>query len=121
MVPGSAEDFDTNVPNAVYFDFDKSSLSEAAKKRVAAQACWLKMYSGKKATVAGHTDVRGTAEYNMALGETRATAVAKELRDAGVDGSRVTTVSYGKERVIDTGTDEMDHARNRRAVTTVEP
>ena len=117
--PGSAEDFAANVPNTVYFDFDKSKLTDAAKKRVSAQACWLKTYSGTKVTVEGHTDIRGTAEYNMALGEARANSTAKELAEQGVDASRTTTVSFGKERVADTGTTEMAHAKNRRATTIV--
>ena len=119
VTPGSAEDFAANVPNTVYFDFDKSNLTDSAKKRVEAQAAWLKTYTGTNVTVEGHTDVRGTAEYNMALGEARANSTAKELRDLGVASERVTTVSYGKERVVDTGTTEMAHAKNRRTVTVV--
>ncbi|MDR2598467.1 MAG: OmpA family protein [Holosporales bacterium] len=119
--PGSADDFANNVPNVVYFDFDKSNLTESAKKRVDAQASWLKTYSGTKVSVAGHTDNRGTAEYNMALGEARANSVSKALQAGGIEGTRVSTVSYGKERLVDTGTDEMAHAKNRRTVTTVEP
>jgi peptidoglycan-associated lipoprotein len=121
ITPGTPEDFSANVPNSVYFDFDKSKLSQAALDRLKAQSCWLKTYSGTKANVAGHTDVRGTSEYNMALGEARAASASRALQDLGVEGTRISTVSYGKERVIDTGTDEMSHARNRRAVTTVEP
>jgi peptidoglycan-associated lipoprotein len=107
------------VPAKVYFDFDKSKLSEAAKKRVAAQACWLKTYSGTKVTVAGHTDVRGTVEYNAALGSARADATAKELEVGGVAGDRISTVSYGKERPEDSGTTEEAHAKNRRTETIV--
>ncbi|MDR0942369.1 MAG: OmpA family protein [Holosporales bacterium] len=118
--PGSAEDFAANVPNTVYFDFDSSALSDAAKKRIDAQACWLKTYTGTKATVAGHADVRGTAEYNQALGEARANSTAKELAKNGVEKDRITTVSYGKERVVDTGTTEEAHAKNRRTETTVD-
>ncbi|MDO4975019.1 MAG: OmpA family protein [Alphaproteobacteria bacterium] len=119
VTPGSAEDFAANVPNTVYFDFDKSNLTDSAKKRVEAQAAWLKTYTGSNVTVEGHTDIRGTAEYNMALGEARANSTAKELRNLGVAGERITTVSYGKERVVDTGTTEMSHAKNRRSVTVV--
>jgi peptidoglycan-associated lipoprotein len=121
VAPGSPEDFATNIPNVVYFDFDKSNLTESAKKRVDAQACWLKTYSGTKVNIAGHTDVRGTAEYNMALGEARANTVSKALQNGGIEGTRISTVSYGKERTIDSGTEEMSHAKNRRAITTVEP
>ncbi len=120
IIPGSAEDFRTNVPDRVYYDFDSSKLSEAAKKRLEAQACWLNTYTGVKVSVEGHTDTRGTAEYNMALGDARANAATRELMKKGVSKDRVTVVSYGKERVSDEGTTEEAHAKNRRAVTTVE-
>ncbi len=120
IVPGSAEDFKANVPDRVFFDFDSSKVSEAAKKRLKAQSCWLNTYSGTKVTVEGHTDVRGTAEYNLALGEARANETSKVLKELGVDSSRITVVSYGKERVETEGTTEEDHARNRRAVTVVQ-
>jgi peptidoglycan-associated lipoprotein len=119
IVPGSPEDFKTNVPDRVFFDFDSSKVSDSARRRLEAQGCWMKTYSDTKATIEGHTDTRGTAEYNMALGQSRANEAAKVLRSYGVDGSRVSTVSYGKERVEDTGTTEEAHARNRRAVTTI--
>jgi peptidoglycan-associated lipoprotein len=119
ITAGTADDFAANVPTKVYFDFDKSDLSEAAKKRISAQACWLKTYSGTKVTVAGHTDVRGTAEYNLALGNSRANSTAAELENGGVEKERITTVSYGKERLEEAGTTEMEHAKNRRTETTV--
>ncbi len=117
--PGSAEDFAANTPNVVYFDFDSSKLSDSAKKRIEAQAAWLKTYTGTNVTVEGHCDVRGTAEYNMALGEARANSTAKELRNQGIAGERVSTVSYGKERPVDSGTTEEAHAKNRRSVSVV--
>lgn len=117
--PGTPEDFAANTPNVVYFDFDKSNLTDSAKKRVEAQAAWLKTYKDSKVTVEGHTDVRGTAEYNMALGEARANSTAKELRNQGIESERISTVSYGKERVVDSGTSEMAHAKNRRTVSVV--
>lgn len=119
IVPGSADDFAANIPNTVYFDFDKSNVSETAQKRVDAQACWLKTYSATTATVEGHCDSRGTAEYNMALGQQRANSVKKALEAQGIDASRLTTVSYGKERLVDTGTTEASHAANRRTVTAI--
>lgn len=119
VVPGSAADFKQNTPDRVYFDFDSSKVSETAKKRLEAQSCWLKTYSGTKVVVEGHTDIRGTAEYNLALGEARANSAAKVLKANGIDASRVTVVSYGKERVSNEGTTEEAHAENRRAVTVV--
>ena len=94
-------------------------MTDSAKKRVEAQAAWLKTYTDKNVTVEGHCDVRGTAEYNMALGEARANSTAKELQKNGVAKERVSTVSYGKERVVDSGTTEMAHAKNRRTVSVV--
>ncbi|MDR1234028.1 MAG: OmpA family protein [Holosporales bacterium] len=120
VTPGSPEDFATNVTHTVFFEFNKSNLTDSAKKRVDAQICWLKTYSGAKVNVAGHTDSRGTAEYNLALGQARANSVSKEFKAGCIDESRITVVSYGKERLSDTGTDEMAHAKNRRAVSTVE-
>jgi peptidoglycan-associated lipoprotein len=117
--PGTAEDFAANVPNTVYFDFDKSRLSEAAKKRVQAQAVWLKTYSDKRVTVSGHADVRGTAEYNMALGQARANSTAAELKRNDVASDRIETQSFGKERPVDDGATEAAHARNRRTETVV--
>ncbi|MDR0695200.1 MAG: OmpA family protein [Holosporales bacterium] len=119
IIPGSPEDFAANVPTKVYFDFDKAKLSDAAKKRVSAQACWLKTYTNTTATVTGHTDVRGTGEYNMALGSARASATVAELVANGVQKERLTTVSYGKERVEDPGTTEEAHAKNRRTETII--
>jgi peptidoglycan-associated lipoprotein len=118
--PGSADDFKTNTPYKIYFDFDSSKLSDAAKKRVEAQACWLNTYPGTKITVEGHTDNRGTAEYNMALGNSRANSTAKALASLGVSQDRVTVVSYGKERLETDDAAEEAHARNRRTVTVVE-
>lgn len=117
--PGSAEDFATNAPNVVYFDFDSSKISDSAKQRVEGQASWLKVYTGTRVVVEGHTDVRGTAEYNMALGEARANSTAQALRNLGIAADRISTVSYGKERVVDTGTSELSHAKNRRTVSVV--
>ncbi|MBQ8651563.1 MAG: OmpA family protein [Alphaproteobacteria bacterium] len=119
FAPGTAEDFEANVPNVVYFDFAKSNLLDSAKPRVDAQAAWLKTYTDAKAVVSGHTDVRGTAEYNMALGQARANTVVKALEDQGVDASRLTPVSFGKERPVNTDTTEKAHAENRRTVTSV--
>ena len=81
------------------------------------QAQWLQRYPAKKATIEGHCDERGTREYNLALGERRATAAKNYLVSLGVDASRLTTVSYGKERPIDPASTEAAWAQNRRAVT----
>lgn len=121
IAPGTPEDFKANVPDRVFFDFDSAKVTPAAMKRIEAQATWLNTYSSTKATIEGHTDSRGTAEYNLALGQSRANAAQNALEGQGIDKSRTTTVSYGKERLENLGTTEADHAQNRRAVTVIEP
>ena len=81
------------------------------------QAQWLARYAGKSITIEGHCDERGTREYNLALGERRANAAKNYLISLGVDGGRIQTVSYGKERPVALGSDEAAWAKNRRAVT----
>ena len=120
VTPGTAADFKQNVPDRVFFDFDSAKLSDAAKKRLDAQVGWFRTYSSTKATVEGHADVRGTSEYNMALGSSRANSVSEYYEKSGLDKTRFTVISYGKERPEDTGTTEEAHAKNRRSVTIVE-
>ena len=78
---------------------------------------WLARYPGKRVTVEGHADERGTRDYNLALGERRANAAKTYLVGLGVSAERVQTVSFGKERPAALGSDEASWARNRRAVT----
>lgn len=118
--PGSAEDFNLNTKTTVYFRFDDASLTPSAEKRAESQACWLNAYPDKNVTIEGYTDIRGTTEYNLALGKARANTVSKKLQASGVSKDRITVISYGKERVADTGTTEEAHAKNRRTVTVVE-
>ncbi|MBI3444274.1 MAG: peptidoglycan-associated lipoprotein Pal [Magnetospirillum sp.] len=117
IVKGSKEDFVANVGDRVFFDFDKSSLRADAKATLDKQAAWLKAYPNYAMTVEGHADERGTREYNLALGEKRANAVAEYLKAAGVAAARVKTVSYGKERPVALGSNEAAWSQNRRGVT----
>lgn len=119
VTPGTAADFKKNVPDRVFFAFNKSSIGHEGKNTLAAQAGWFKTYPNTSATIEGHTDVRGTNEYNMALGERRAHKVAHKLHKMGVAKNRLSTVSYGKTRPFATGMDEASHAQNRVAVTVV--
>ena len=119
VAPGSIEDFLKNVGDRVFFDFDKSALSAEGKAVLDKQAVWLKKYPQWSITVEGHADERGTREYNLALGERRATAVKKYLAGAGVAEARLKTVSYGKERPAVPGSNEAAYAQNRRGVTTL--
>lgn len=98
-----------------FFEFDRYDLLPAQRDALAADATWLKAHPSVKAKIEGHCDERGTAAYNMALGERRAAAARDYLVSLGVDGSRLQTISYGKERPFSTGHDEAAWAQNRRA------
>jgi len=99
---------------SVNFEFDKFSLTTEAKTILKKNAEWLKKNPNTKTQVEGHCDNRGTIEYNIALGEKRATAAKKYLNAIGVKGNRVSTISYGKERPLDTADNEAAWAKNRR-------
>ena len=115
--PGSVEDFLKNVGDRVFFDYDKSNLSDEAKASLDKQAAWLKKYPQWAFVIEGHCDERGTREYNLALGERRANSVKKYLASAGIPDSRIKTISYGKERPAVQGSNESAWAQNRRGVT----
>lgn len=118
-VPGSQADFLAQMmgQDTIYFDTDKYNIDSADQAALAAQAQWLAKYPAKRATIEGHCDERGTREYNLALGERRANAAKNYLVSMGIDASRISTVSYGKERPIALGSDEASWSKNRRAVT----
>jgi peptidoglycan-associated lipoprotein len=99
----------------VFFDFDKYSLSSEAKSTLEANAREMKRVGEANITIEGHCDERGTKAYNLALGEKRAGAAKDYLVSLGVTASRITTISYGKERPFDSGHDESAWAKNRRA------
>ena len=105
--------------DTVYFEFDSYALDEASRQTAGAQAEWLSRYPRVTALVEGHADERGTREYNLALGERRANAVRSFLAAQGVDSSRLSIISYGKERPAVDGHDEEAWAKNRRAKTVV--
>ncbi|MDR2464287.1 MAG: OmpA family protein [Holosporales bacterium] len=115
IIPGSVEDFNQNVSNTVYFGFDRYNLITEAEDVLRQVAAWLNMYKFTSVTVQGHTDKRGTKEYNIGLGGRRAESVKKFLVANGVDDGRISTISYGKEMLIADGDSEQDHALNRRA------
>ncbi len=100
---------------AVYFDFDKYNVKEEFTELVQAHANYLTLTNGANASLQGHADERGTAEYNLALGQKRADAVKKAMTSAyGVEAKQVETISYGKERPAVNGHDEAAWAKNRR-------
>jgi peptidoglycan-associated lipoprotein len=101
--------------NDVYFDFDQYSLTGEAKSTLGADANELKRVADAAITIEGHCDERGTKAYNLALGDKRANAAKDYLVAMGIMASRISTVSYGKERPFDTGHNEAAWAKNRRA------
>jgi len=103
----------------VYFPYDSYGLDEAARAVLGGQAEWLVRNGSVRANIEGHTDERGTREYNLALGERRANAAKNFLAAQGVDPGRLSVISFGKERPAVEGANEDAWARNRRAVTIV--
>lgn len=97
----------------VYFDFDKSVLKLEAQALLKKKAEWLKANSNAKLLIEGNCDERGTAEYNLALGERRAESAKKFLVDLGIDAKRISTISYGEERPMDPRHTEDAWAKNR--------
>lgn len=102
------------VPSKSLFGFDQASLTNAAKRDLNTHASYLRSNRSRRVTIEGHTDERGTNEYNLALGDERAMSVADYLRTRGVSGSQIRTVSYGEERPLDNGSNERSWANNRR-------
>jgi peptidoglycan-associated lipoprotein len=120
VTPGSVGDFRQNVGDRVYFDTDSSSVREDGRQTLNKQAAWLKQYTNYPITIEGNCDERGTREYNLALGERRATSVRQYLIAQGIPADRIKTISYGKERPEVVGSDEGSWARNRRGVTALQ-
>ncbi|MCE8005900.1 peptidoglycan-associated lipoprotein Pal [Aestuariivita sp.] len=115
--PTSPAHFQQVVGDRVFFAVDQSTLSAEAQTILAAQATWLLTNSDFIATIEGHADEQGTREYNIALGARRATAVREFLVSRGIPGSRLSIISYGKERPVEICSDEACYAKNRRSVT----
>ena len=118
-LPGSERDFSVNVGDRVYFDYDQYAVRSDAAPLLDSQAEWLKRYSAVQVRIEGNADERGTQEYNLALGARRANAVREYLVAHGVAAGRITTVSFGKERPIDSGSGEVAESHNRNAHTAI--
>ena len=117
-MPGSQADFLASVlGDTILFDTDRYNIDTEDQGILQSQAQWLGRHPDKRVFIEGHADERGTRDYNLALGERRANAAKNYLVSVGIDASRITTVSYGKERPIALGSDEASWAKNRRAVT----
>jgi len=112
----SLDDLNKNSPlKPVFFELDSSDLNSVGQRALDENAVLLKKYPSWTVTVEGHCDERGTAEYNLALGERRAITARAYLVSLGIPADRVRTVSYGKEFPFDPGHDESAFAKNRRA------
>lgn len=101
--------------SSIHFGFDQVTLSELSKQKLAQNVQWLRNNRGYNVQIEGHCDSRGSVEYNLALGERRAKVVQDYLSNLGIASSRVTVISYGKEKLIDDGTTDSAHAKNRRS------
>ena len=108
----------TGVKDRVFFATNKSTLTTASRDTLRKQAAWMRK-KGKDLTfsIEGHADERGTREYNLALGERRANAVKDYLMTYGISGSRLSVISYGKERPVNSGSNPLAWSQNRRSVT----
>lgn len=120
VIPGSQQDLATNVGDRVFFAYDSYDLAPEARDTLNRQVEWLNRYPNLNITIEGHSDERGTREYNIALGDRRATSVKNYLVSMGVPATRLNTISYGKEQPAVVGADASSWAQNRRGVTRVE-
>jgi peptidoglycan-associated lipoprotein len=119
FAPGSQQDLAATAGDRVFFAYDRSDISAEGQQILQRQAEWLKRFPQVSVTIEGHCDERGTREYNLALGERRATAVKNVLVALGIPAARIQTISYGKDRPIVVGSDEAGYAQNRVGITTV--
>lgn len=101
--------------NSVHFDYDSATLSSESRRQLSENAEWIKNNPKTTVQIEGHCDSRGSVEYNLALGERRAKAVKTYMTSLGVASSRLTIISYGEEKPIDTSDSEQAYAKNRRA------
>ena len=107
----------TGVRDRVFYATNKSTLTTASRDVLRKQAAWLRKNKDISVTVEGHADERGTREYNLALGERRANAVKDYLMTYGISGNRLSVISYGKERPVNSGSNPLAWSQNRRSVT----
>ncbi len=118
-VPGSEEDLVANVGDRVFYALNESSLSGDARGTLDRQSAWLGRYPQDAVQLAGNCDERGTEEFNIALGARRANAARDYLVAHGIASSRISTISYGKDRPTALGSDESAYQQNRNAITSV--
>ena len=107
----------SGVPDRVFFATNESVLTTASRESLRKQAAWLRKNSDITIVLEGHADERGTREYNLALGERRANAARDYLMTYGISGKRISVISYGKERPVNSASTPLAWSQNRRAVT----
>ena len=107
----------TGVKDRVFFATNRSTLTTASRDTLRKQAAWMRKKKKLTFSIEGHADERGTREYNLALGERRANAVKDYLMTYGISGSKLSVISYGKERPVNSGSDPLAWSQNRRSVT----
>ena len=105
------------VPDRVFFATNESILTTKSRDTLRKQAAWLRENTNVNVVIEGHADERGTREYNLALGERRANAAKDYLMTYGISSDRITVLSYGKERPVDSGSNPLAWSKNRRSVT----
>ena len=105
------------VPDRVFFATNESILTTKSRDTLRKQAAWLRENTNVNVVIEGHADERGTREYNLALGERRANAAKDYLMTYGISGNRISVISYGKERPVNSGSNPLAWSQNRRSVT----
>ena len=113
----SVEYLASGVPDRVFFATNETVLTTASRETLRKQAAWLRKNSKITVVLEGHADERGTREYNLALGERRANSAKDYLMTYGISSSRISVISYGKERPVDSGSTPLAWSKNRRSVT----
>lgn len=117
--PGSQEELNATIGDRIFFDTDRYDLNQEARATIGFWADWMKSHQNVAVSLEGHADERGTREYNLALAARRANSVKDYLTTLGVSGSRLNTISYGKERPAVLGSNPEAWSRNRRGVMVV--
>ena len=115
--PDTVKYLASGVADRVFFATNESVLTTASRDTLRKQAEWLRKNSNINVVLEGHADERGTREYNLALGERRANAAKDYLMTYGISANRISVISYGKERPVDSGSNPLAWSKNRRSVT----
>ena len=113
----SVKELASGVPDRVFFATNETVLTTASRETLRKQAAWLRKNSDINVVLEGHADERGTREYNLALGERRANSAKDYLMTYGISSDRISVLSYGKEKPVDSGSNPLAWSKNRRSVT----